>query len=81
MCELEVSVCMRACVCVSASVCERASKRGPLVLSDRGIRSEGMYLSLSDSLHLFSSLAQLLTQATLLANSHRGVAGKEERFP
>ena len=75
-----VCVCVRACVCVCVCVSVCARERGPLVLSDRRIRSEGMYLSLSDSPHLISPPAQLLTQATLLDNSHRGVPGRKERW-
>lgn len=72
MCErigVEASV---GCVCVS--------ERGPLVLSDRGIRSEGIYLSLTDSPRLVSPPAQPLIQAALLENCHWGVPGRKERL-
>lgn len=58
-------------------VCVGQRERGPLVLSDRGIRSEGMYLSLSDSTRLFSPPAQLLT---LLDNIHWRAPDREERL-
>lgn len=62
------------CVCV----CDR----GPLVLSDRGIGSEGMYLSLSDPpAPPLLSCSAAPHGATLLADSHGGIAGREQRFP
>lgn len=57
--ELEVSMCVWKSLGRNLCwqhVCE--CERGPLVLSDRGIRSEGgIYLSLSDSLRLVSCSA------------------------
>lgn len=72
----EACVCERVWMEISVGcVCEWG--RGPLVLSDRRIRSEGMYLSLSDSLCLFSPPAQPLTQATLLATGEYQAEGKD----
>lgn len=58
-CEVEVSMCVWKGL--SRNLCWHhmcECERGPLVLSDRGIRSEGgIYLSLSDSLRLVSCSA------------------------